>query len=195
MLLAGAALVAPRAGSAPVARPPATESRTESRPREERQQVAEVTVATEFSLPANIIYEELIQEAALRFALAPALIRAVIRTESAFNASAISSAGAQGLMQLMPELASEMGVTDPFDPRENIMAGSQYLSALLSDHGGDLELALASYNAGPGAVDHYGGVPPFEETQRYVRRIVDLVAASEDEENVEGAGAANERRE
>jgi soluble lytic murein transglycosylase-like protein len=98
-------------------------------------------------------------------------------------------------MQLMPELASEMGVTDPFDPRENIMAGSQYLSALLSDHGGDLELALASYNAGPGAVEHYGGVPPFEETKRYVRTIVDLVSASEAQENIEAMGTANERRE
>ena len=195
MLLAGAALVAPRAGSAPVARPPATESRAESRPRDERPQVAEVTVTTEFSIPANIIYEELIQEAALRFALAPALIRAVIRTESAFNTTAVSSAGAQGLMQLMPELASEMGVTDPFDPRENIMAGSQYLSALISDHDGDLELALASYNAGPGAVEHYGGVPPFEETRRYVRAVLDRVAASEAEEDIEAAGAANERRE
>jgi len=179
MLLAGAALVAPRAGSPPVARPTATESRAESRPRDEQPLVPEVTVATEFSLPANIVYEELIQEAALRFALAPALIRAVIRTESAFNASAVSSAGAQGLMQLMPELANEMGVTDPFDPRENIMAGSQYLSALLTDYAGDVELALASYNAGPGAVEHYGGIPPFEETQRYVRTVLDRVAASE----------------
>jgi soluble lytic murein transglycosylase-like protein len=102
----------------------------------------------------------------------------VIRTESAFNASAVSSAGAQGLMQLMPELASEMGVTDPFDPRENIMAGSQYLSALLSDYDGNVELALASYNAGPGAVEQYGGIPPFEETQRYVRMVLDRVAAS-----------------
>jgi soluble lytic murein transglycosylase-like protein len=181
MLLAGAALVAPRAGGTPLARPPTTESRAESRPRDDRPPVAEVTVATEFSLPANIVYEELIQEAALRFALAPALIRAVIRTESAFNASAVSSAGAQGLMQLMPELASEMGVSDPFDPRENIMAGSQYLSALLSDYDGNVELALASYNAGPGAVEQYGGIPPFEETQRYVRTVLDRIAASEAE--------------
>jgi soluble lytic murein transglycosylase-like protein len=179
MLLAGAALVVPRAGSAPMTRLATAESRAESGPRDERPPIAEVTVATEFSLPANIIYEGLIQEAARRFALNPALIRAVIRTESAFNASAVSSAGAQGLMQLMPELASEMGVTDPFDPRENIMAGSQYLSALLSDYDGNVELALAGYNAGPGAVEYYGGIPPFEETQRYVRRITDLVAASD----------------
>jgi len=177
MLLAGAALVVPRAGGAPVARSPATESRAESRPREDRPQIGEVTVSTEFSLPANLVYEDLIQEAARCFELPPALIRAVIRTESAFNASAVSSAGALGLMQLMPELAVEMGVTDPFDPRENIMAGSRYLSALIRDYDGDVEVALAAYNAGPGAVEVYGGIPPFGETQRYVRKVIDRAAA------------------
>jgi soluble lytic murein transglycosylase-like protein len=100
----------------------------------------------------------------------------VIRTESAFDSLAVSTAGAQGLMQLMPALSKELGVDDPFNPRQNIMAGTQYLSALLNYFGGDLILALASYNAGPGAVERYNGIPPFEETQRYVKTIVDLVA-------------------
>jgi soluble lytic murein transglycosylase-like protein len=83
-------------------------------------------------------------------------------------------------MQLMPALAAELGVTDPFDPRQNIMAGSKYLAALLAYQGGDVPLALASYNAGPGAVARYGGIPPFDETERYVKTIVGLLEPSED---------------
>jgi soluble lytic murein transglycosylase-like protein len=75
----------------------------------------------------------------------------------------------------MPALAAELGVTDAFDPRQNIMAGSKYLSALLAFHGGSVPLALASYNAGPGAVARHGGIPPYEETERYVKTIVDLL--------------------
>jgi len=141
--------------------------------------VGVVTTSAMFRLAPEHAYEELIQEAAIRYALAPALIRAVIRTESAFDPLAVSSAGAQGLMQLMPALADELGVADAFDPRENIMAGTRYLSALLGDHNGDIELALASYNAGPGAVDRYRGVPPFEETQRYVATIIGLLGQGE----------------
>lgn len=134
-----------------------------------------VTVTTAFRLPRTA-FDHLIDEAAARHGLAPALIRAVIATESAFDPLAVSSAGAQGLMQLMPALSDELGVTDPFDPRENIMAGSEYLSALLATYDGDLSLALAGYNAGPGAVELYQGVPPFPETQRYVKNITQLVA-------------------
>ena len=78
-----------------------------------------------------------------------------------------------------PALAAEMGVADAFDPRDNIMAGTQYLSALIGDHQGDVALALASYNAGPSVVERYGGIPPFEETRRYVRTILDLFARDE----------------
>ena len=95
----------------------------------------------------------------------------MIRAESGFDARAVSTAGAQGLMQLMPELSEELGVTDPFDPRQNIFAGVRYLRWLLDRHKGDESLVLASYNAGPGAVDQYDGVPPFPETQQYVRTI------------------------
>lgn len=124
-------------------------------------------------------FDDLIHEAATRFRLAPALIRAVIRAESGFDPRAVSRAGAKGLMQLMPALVAEMGVTNAFDPRENIMAGAQHLSALIAEQNGNIALALASYNAGPAAVERYGGIPPFKETQRYVKTILDHIARSE----------------
>ena len=174
MLLAGAALVAPNAPTLPASSAPhvAHETVTQSH----SAPVGTVTTWETFRLPPEHAYEGLIQEAAVRFALEPALIRAVIRTESAFDARAVSSAGAQGLMQLMPALAVELGVADAFDPRDNIMAGTKYLSALIGDHHGDLALALASYNAGPSAVERYNGIPPFEETQRYVSTVLGLLA-------------------
>jgi soluble lytic murein transglycosylase-like protein len=128
-------------------------------------------------------YDQLIEEAARTYGLDATLIRAVILTESAFDPLAISTAGAMGLMQLMPALAEELGVTDVFDARQNIMAGSRYLGDLLRFHNGNLPLALASYNAGPGNVERYGGVPPFEETQTYVRRITDIVEAEQTKPN------------
>lgn len=135
-----------------------------------------VTTSAQFRLPGEYAYDHLIDEAAARFKLSPALIRAVIRIESAFDAFAVSPVGAQGLMQLMPALCRELGVVDPFDPRENIMAGARYLATLLHMHSGDVPLALASYNAGPGAVALHGGIPPFRETQQYVQRITGLLA-------------------
>lgn len=124
-------------------------------------------------------YEHLIQEAAKRYRLDPALLRAVMQTESAFNPAAVSPVGAMGLMQLMPALAEEMGVGDPFDPRENVMGGAKYLRQLLDAHRGDIRLTLASYNAGPGNVKRYRGVPPFKETRNYVRKITHLLHASD----------------
>ncbi|HVL67851.1 MAG TPA: lytic transglycosylase domain-containing protein [Vicinamibacterales bacterium] len=124
-------------------------------------------------------YDDLIDEAARLYNLSPALIKAVMRTESAFDPLAVSPVGAQGLMQLMPALAAEMGVTDPFDPRENVMGGAKYLRRLLNAHRGNLTLALASYNAGPGNVARYRGVPPFKETRNYVRKITALLADDE----------------
>jgi len=101
-----------------------------------------------------------------------------MQTESAFDALAVSRAGAVGLMQLMPDLASELGVDDPFDPRKNIMGGAKYLRRLLDLHHGNVRLALASYNAGPANVSEYGGVPPFPETRKYVKTVTRLVASS-----------------
>lgn len=122
-------------------------------------------------LPANIAYNETIAEAADLYKLDPNLIRAIIRAESAFNPFALSRAGAQGLMQLMPGVAEELNVLDPFDPRQNIFGGARYLRWLLDRNEGDLDLAVASYNAGPGAVARYNGIPPFRETQDYVKKV------------------------
>lgn len=99
------------------------------------------------------------------------LIRAIIHAESAYQANAQSPKGAQGLMQLMPATQAELNVSDPFDPQENIQGGALYLSQLLTQFNGDYELAAAAYNAGPNAVSKYGGVPPYDETQEYVRRV------------------------
>lgn len=141
--------------------------------------IPQVDVATEFEVvPPSEAYEEIIQEAAAKYELDPALIRSVMQTESAFHPYAVSRAGAEGLMQLMPALANEMGVADSFDPRENIMGGARYLKRLLDHHNGNLDLALASYNAGPGNVARYGGIPPFRETRRYVKTIKALYAKS-----------------
>jgi len=137
-----------------------------------------VDVFTEFkAVPANEAYEDIIQEAATTYEMDPNLIRAVMQAESAFHPYALSRAGAEGLMQLMPDLSDEMGVSDAFDPRENIMGGVRYLKRLLDYHDGNLDLALASYNAGPGNVERYGGVPPFQETRNYVKTIKQILAA------------------
>lgn len=131
-----------------------------------------VEVLTEFAaLPPNEAYDDMIAEAAVDYDMDPDLIRAVMQAESAFHPLVVSRAGAEGLMQLMPELADEMGVSDSFDPRENIRGGTRYLKRLLDYYDGDLSLALAGYNAGPGNVARYGGIPPFAETRKYVKTI------------------------
>jgi soluble lytic murein transglycosylase-like protein len=117
-------------------------------------------------------YSDLIRKSAAKFKVDPQLVRRVIEVESGFNAQSVSKKGAVGLMQLMPETARELGVTDPYDPAQNIEGGTRYLSMLLEKNGGDLSRALASYNAGPGAVRQYGGIPPFKETQQFVQRVL-----------------------
>jgi soluble lytic murein transglycosylase-like protein len=133
------------------------------------------------SLPPALAYHDLIEEAAVRFSVDADLIHAVIETESHFDPKAESAVGAQGLMQLMPIVQEEMGVRDAFDPRDNVMAGTAYLKRLLERHNGDVALALASYNAGPGTVARYRGIPPFRETRKYVKKIKALLAAADDE--------------
>jgi soluble lytic murein transglycosylase-like protein len=102
----------------------------------------------------------------------PGLIRAVLMAESGGDPSAVSIAGAQGLMQLMPATASNCGIDDPFEPFGNVRCGSSYLKSLLDRYHGNVELAVAAYNAGPGAVDRYHGVPPYAETRAYVTRVL-----------------------
>jgi hypothetical protein len=121
-------------------------------------------------------YEGIIREAAALYRLDASLIRSIMQAESAFDPSAMSRAGAMGLMQLMPDVAGAFGVEHPFDPRENIMAGARLLRELLDQHHGNVKLAVASYNAGPAAVAIYGGVPPFRETQGYVKKVTGLIA-------------------
>jgi soluble lytic murein transglycosylase-like protein len=117
-------------------------------------------------------FDEIISEAASLYNLPEKLIKSVIRQESNYDSNAQSYAGASGLMQLMPATAKSLGVQNIFNPAENIMGGSKYLSQMLSRYDGNIEKALAAYNAGPGNVDKYGGIPPFQETKNYVTKVM-----------------------
>jgi soluble lytic murein transglycosylase len=117
-------------------------------------------------------YDKIIDQAARNNGVDSSLVKAVIRAESDFNPEAVSNKGAEGLMQLMPETSEELEVTNPFDPDENIQAGVRYLKKQLENFQNDVPLALAAYNAGEAAVRRYGRIPPFEETQTFVRRVM-----------------------
>jgi soluble lytic murein transglycosylase-like protein len=129
------------------------------------------TAAAGTGAGANTPYAQEIDTAAGKYGIDPALLRGLIKQESGFNPKAGSAAGAQGLCQLMPGTARALGCTNPWDPAQNIDAGARYLKQQLDRFGGDVPKALAAYNAGPGAVQRYGGVPPYAETQNYVRRV------------------------
>ena len=117
--------------------------------------------------------DDIFQQAADTYNVPVNLLKAVAKAESNFDATAESSAGAQGIMQLMPSTAESLGVTNAFDPEQNIMGGANYLSQMLSQVNGNVELALAAYNAGPGNVEKYNGIPPFEETRNYITKVLD----------------------
>ena len=116
-------------------------------------------------------YDQIISQAASLYNLPEKLIKSVIKHESNFNPEATSYAGATGLMQLMPATARGLGVDDATAPEQNIMGGSKYLSQMMARYDGDIQVALAAYNAGPGNVDKYNGIPPFKETQNYVQKV------------------------
>ena len=123
---------------------------------------------------ATRAWDGVIAQAGRTHGVAPGLVKAVVHAESRFDLYAVSRKGAQGLMQLMPETARHLGVDDPFNPWQNIQAGTRYLSYLVRLFKGDLELALAAYNAGETTVRRFGGVPPYRETERYVKKVMNL---------------------
>lgn len=119
-------------------------------------------------------YDALIQRASERYGVDPSLIKGMMCKESHFNPNARSGAGARGLLQMMPATARGLGVKNPANPEQNVMAGTRYMSELLQKYNGDERLALAAYNAGPGNVSKYNGIPPFRETQQYVTKVLDF---------------------
>jgi hypothetical protein len=130
--------------------------------------VSLISISTVFATP----YEHEIDAAAARFGVSPHLVHAVVKVESNYNKNARSHAGAKGLMQLMPNTAKRFGVSNRADPVQSLRGGTQYLAWLLKRYKGDLNLALAGYNAGEGVVDKYKGIPPYKETQKYVVKVL-----------------------
>jgi soluble lytic murein transglycosylase-like protein len=119
-------------------------------------------------------YDNIIREASRYHGIQFGLIKAMIHAESGFNPTAISPSGAMGLMQIMPANLNEFGVSDPFNPRDNVMGGTRYLKSLMAKYNSDLPLTLAAYNAGPGVVDKYKTIPPYPETEKYVEKVLRL---------------------
>jgi len=136
------------------------------------------TTTTSGSTPVTGDFSNLINQAAQKYGVNPGLVQAVIKAESNFNPNAVSKAGAQGLMQLMPGTARGLGVSNSLDPAQNIDGGVHFLSNLLKHYNGNVRLAVAAYNAGPGAVDRYNGIPPYQETQTYVNRVLGYYQSS-----------------
>jgi hypothetical protein len=128
--------------------------------------------------PNEIKFDNLISEASEKYGIDSELLKAVIKAESNFNPGAVSPKGAMGLMQLMPGTAESLNVSNPFDPAQNIDGGARYLRAMMDKFGGDIPKTLSAYNAGPRAVETYNGIPPYKETQGYVKRILGMLQQS-----------------
>jgi len=131
--------------------------------------------------------DDIVSEIAEKFSIDGNLVKAIIKAESNCNPSAVSSKGAQGLMQLMPATAKSLNVSKPLDPRDNIIGGVKYIKGLMASYG-DLKLALAAYNAGPGAVQKYAGIPPYRETINYVTRVIRYYKEFKDDPTLRVAG-------
>jgi len=139
------------------------------------------------SLPPPEI-NDLVEQTASRLQIDPQLVHAIIKVESEYDPKAVSRKGAMGLMQLIPETAQRFGVENPFNPKENIEGGVSYLKYLLDLYRGDLSLSLAAYNAGEGAVQRFGGIPSFVETQDYVRKVTDIYQSVSPQSGTNAAG-------
>ncbi len=135
---------------------------------------AATTAHVDMGPVATAAWDGVIAKASRAHGVSPALVKAVVHAESRFDLYAVSRKGAQGLMQLMPDTARQLGVDDPFNPWQNIQAGTRYLSYLMRRFKGELPLALAAYNAGETTVRRFGGIPPYRETERYVERVMSL---------------------
>lgn len=136
-------------------------------------------------------YDNIFNEAASTYNIPVTLLKAVARAESNFNPQVISSSGAQGIMQLMPATAAALGVANPMDPQQNIMGGAKYLAQMLERFGGNVEKALAAYNAGAASVEKYDGIPPFKETQNYVQKVLEYMKEGTLLMNASASAAAN----
>ncbi len=142
------------------------------------------TVSSSSTSTKQVNFADIIREVSARYNVDANLVNSVVEVESGFDPLAESPAGAQGLMQLMPETATSLGVSDAFDPQQNIEGGVRFLSQLMNYFDGDIEKVLAGYNAGPGAVDEYGGIPPYQETHTYVQRVMDAYQSAQKEWSV-----------